>query len=239
MAFSLCRPQNLSRTIIYIDGYNLYYSRLKGTPYKWLDVGALFKDQILKPQDPSASVVAIKYFTAPVKASYARHGVASVHAQNEYHRALLAKHSGLLEIIPGFHIFGSTHMPTHVNGQSADKAMLSKVWMIEEKQTDVNLALQVYRDAVTGACDQQVICTNDSDMEPALTLVKQDFPAMKIGLVIPLREKSQEKSAVPNKRLTTKVNWVRKHILDSELADAMLPQHVNTRKRPASKPEHW
>ena len=24
----------MSRTIIYIDGYNLYYSRLKGTPYK-------------------------------------------------------------------------------------------------------------------------------------------------------------------------------------------------------------
>jgi len=229
----------LSRTIIYIDGYNLYYSRLKGTPYKWLDVGALFKDQILKPQDPSASVVAIKYFTAPVKASYARHGVNSVHAQNEYHRALLAKHSDLLEIIPGFHIFGSTHMPTHVDGQNADKTMLSKVWMIEEKQTDVNLALQVYRDAVTDACDQQVICTNDSDMEPALNLVKQDYPAMKIGLVIPLREKSREQSAVPNKRLTPKADWVRKHILNSELANAMLPQNVNTRKRAASRPEHW
>ena len=24
------------RTIIYIDGYNLYYSRLKNTPFKWL-----------------------------------------------------------------------------------------------------------------------------------------------------------------------------------------------------------
>ncbi len=229
----------MTRTIIYIDGYNLYYSRLKGTPYKWLDIGTLFKEQILRPQDPSATVVAIKYFTAPVKASYARHGVASVHAQNEYHRALLAMHSGLLQIVPGFHIFGSTHMPTHVDGQNADKAMLSKVWRIEEKQTDVNLALQVYRDAVTGACDQQVICTNDSDMEPALTLVKQDCPAMKIGLVIPLREKSEEQDAVPNKRLTTKVDWVRKHILDSELANSMLPQHVNTRKRPASRPGHW
>jgi hypothetical protein len=26
---------------IYIDGFNVYYGCLKGTPYKWLDVGAL------------------------------------------------------------------------------------------------------------------------------------------------------------------------------------------------------
>lgn len=26
------------RTRVYIDGYNLYYGCLKGTPYKWLDL---------------------------------------------------------------------------------------------------------------------------------------------------------------------------------------------------------
>ena len=26
------------KTIAYIDGYNLYYSLLRGSPYKWLDV---------------------------------------------------------------------------------------------------------------------------------------------------------------------------------------------------------
>jgi hypothetical protein len=65
---------NLAKTSIYIDGYNLYYSRLKGTQFKWLDIVALFRDRILLPQDPRAEVVAVKYFTAPVKASYARHG---------------------------------------------------------------------------------------------------------------------------------------------------------------------
>ena len=73
----------MSPTIIYVDGYNLYYSRLKGTPYKWLDLGTLFCDQILRPQDPSATVICIKYFTSPVKASYARHGEASAHAQTQ------------------------------------------------------------------------------------------------------------------------------------------------------------
>ena len=27
----------MKRVIAYIDGYNLYYGLLKGTPYKWLD----------------------------------------------------------------------------------------------------------------------------------------------------------------------------------------------------------
>lgn len=29
------------RTNVYIDGFNLYYGAVKGTPYKWLDVAAL------------------------------------------------------------------------------------------------------------------------------------------------------------------------------------------------------
>jgi integrase len=78
----------LTKTTIYIDGYNLYYSRLKGTPFKWLDIATLFRDTILPQQDPSAQVVSIKYFTAPVKASYARHGQNSEHAQTQYLRAV-------------------------------------------------------------------------------------------------------------------------------------------------------
>ncbi len=29
-------------TAVYIDGYNLYYGRIRGTAFKWLDVVALF-----------------------------------------------------------------------------------------------------------------------------------------------------------------------------------------------------
>ena len=34
------------RTCIYVDGYNLYYGRLYGTEYKWLDVVALFSEMV-------------------------------------------------------------------------------------------------------------------------------------------------------------------------------------------------
>lgn len=79
-------------TTIYIDGYNLYYSRLRGSSFTWLDVVALFRDVILAEQDPSADVAAVKFFTAPIKATYARHGAESESAPKRYHRALKLKH---------------------------------------------------------------------------------------------------------------------------------------------------
>jgi hypothetical protein len=50
------------RTIIYIDGFNLYYRALRGTPYKWLNLQALCIDLL----DPSNNIEQIKYFTARV-----------------------------------------------------------------------------------------------------------------------------------------------------------------------------
>ena len=53
------------RTNIYIDGFNLYYGSLKDTPYKWLDLKALFS-RILNPDH---TILAIKLYTAKVAAS--------------------------------------------------------------------------------------------------------------------------------------------------------------------------
>ena len=36
------------RTAVYIDGYNLYYGRLRGTPFKWLDLIKLFEALLVK-----------------------------------------------------------------------------------------------------------------------------------------------------------------------------------------------
>ena len=50
------------KTNFYIDGFNLYYGCLKGTPYRWLDLSALC-GRLLRDD---SEVVAIKYFTAKV-----------------------------------------------------------------------------------------------------------------------------------------------------------------------------
>ena len=51
------------RTYVYVDGLNLYYRALRGTPYKWLDLLALCK-RILRPQN---RILKIKYFTTRIR----------------------------------------------------------------------------------------------------------------------------------------------------------------------------
>ncbi len=50
------------RTSVYIDGFNLYFGALRGTPYRWLDVARLCEIML-----PKNEINMIKYFTALVK----------------------------------------------------------------------------------------------------------------------------------------------------------------------------
>ncbi len=37
------------RTIVYVDGFNLYYGAVKGTPHKWLNLEKFFR--MVRPLD--------------------------------------------------------------------------------------------------------------------------------------------------------------------------------------------
>lgn len=225
------------RVMVYLDGYNFYYSRLRGTAFKWLDVVALFRDQILKPQLPAATLVAVKYFTAPAMAKFASHGADSVTAQNEYHRALKAKYPQALDIILGYHAVEHTRLMAY--REPPDKNERLAVWRIEEKQTDVNIALSVYRDVAQGRADVVVICSNDSDLVPVVKAIQADFPACIIGIVAPLNEPNSSRHRRTNTELTQLANWTRHHIREEELAKSQLPDVVPTKKKAARKPAHW
>ena len=63
------------RTIVYVDGFNLYYGAVRGTPYKWLDLRALFT-RILRPDNkipmtPGRTDTTVPS-SAPTTAIYAR-----------------------------------------------------------------------------------------------------------------------------------------------------------------------
>jgi len=232
----------MRRTAVYIDGYNLYYGRLRSTSHKWLDVVSLF-EALVGMQDAGATVDAIKYFTAHALANFATHGGDSVIAQQSYHRALHALHGSRLEMTYGTHSFDrkGTLLPTFVPGQPYDRTVRSRVWKLEEKQTDVNIALTMYRDVAKGKYDQVVICSNDSDAEPALAALKQDFPGVTIGIVTPVPPPMPDGRSPRgvSTALSRHADWTRRYILDSELAAAQLPLRVNTPKKPISKPAHW
>ena len=42
----------IKRTAVYVDGYNLYYGLLKGTPYKWLDPVRLVAELLRDDHSP-------------------------------------------------------------------------------------------------------------------------------------------------------------------------------------------
>ena len=236
------------RTAIYIDGYNLYYGLLRGTDYKWLDVVALFS-QIVHTIDPASRVVFVKYFTAPALAKFASHGNDSVSAQNEYLRALESKYPNVFQKVMGAHVYDKkgTYLPRYLEGKPFDRRNKVKVWRLVEKKTDVNLAMGMYRDANKRLVDQLVLVSNDTDAEPVLKALKDDFPCVRIGLIVPLSrpncdgaENRPPKNGRPaNATLSKYAHWKRLYIRDDELEKALLPDQVATPKKPAQKPPHW
>jgi uncharacterized LabA/DUF88 family protein len=234
------RGSKTKRTSVYIDGYNLYYGRLRDSPHKWLDIVALF-DQIIKVQDPRSSVDAVKLFTAYALAKFATHGQLSVVAQQSYHRALQLKYPERMHITLGNHSHdkAGTLLPEYVAGQPYDRLKRARVWKIEEKQTDVNIAISMYRDASKGLFDHQVIVTNDSDAEPTLKAIREDFHHVTLGVITPIRPLGTGGSRSISASLEKHAHWMRRYILDSELAAAQLPPHIPTNKKPIRKPDHW
>lgn len=62
----------------------------------------------------------------------------------------------------------------------------------EEKQTDVNIAVQLLKEAILDSFDTAIIMTNDTDLIPAIKALKSIFPQKKVGVLFPLKRKSKE-----------------------------------------------
>ncbi len=170
-----------TRTIAYVDGYNLYHGRLKYTSFKWLDLPGLLTS-IIRMQDHTTELSNVKLFTANIKARFARLGQQSVIAQNAYHRALSARG---VELVYGRFTLSQERVPRYEEGSALDRDDRVAVWLLGEKQTDVQLALHIYRDAAFSRCEQIVLWTNDSDLAPALEFIRSDYPHVKVGLILP------------------------------------------------------
>ena len=224
------------RTIVYVDGFNFYFGVLRNTAYKWLDIVSLVK-HVCHVQNPQIEVVSVKFFTAPVITRVATKGDKALHSQNTYHKALINRHPEILEIISGYYLLEKGNPPRYKN--PVDKLDRVEIWKLEEKQTDVNIALHLYRDTVHRKCEQAVLVSSDSDLESALAFIKQDFPSHHVGLILPRREPKEGKRQPPNAGLSKLADWTRSYILDEELERFQLPDKVPTQKKPAIKPDYW
>jgi uncharacterized LabA/DUF88 family protein len=160
------------RTIVYVDGFNFYYGEVRGTPYKWLDLVALFSRVL----DSRNALVKLKYFTARVQPT--PYDPDANVRQDAYFRALQT-HCPLIELHYGHFL---RHRITAENANPPPPRV--DIWKNEEKGSDVNLALHLLNDAWLNAYDCAVVVSNDSDLAESLRLVKAQHRKL-IGLVTP------------------------------------------------------
>ena len=76
--------------------------------------------------------------------------------------------------------------------------------------------------------------TNDSDFAPAMQLIRQ-HTAKVIGLIAPIRSASENVNA----QLGKHAHWIRRHILDDEIARSQLPSMVRRHNSIVHEPLSW
>ena len=217
------------RTVVYVDGFNLYYSILRRTNLKWLDLVALFRDHVL---GASSQLVEVRYYTAPILARMSD-DPQSVQRQRIYLQALRRMYPVQLKIVEG-RIAVTTPFQRLVKPIASAPAVLRvQVYDFNEKKTDVSLASDLLAGAWTGAFDQAVICSNDTDLDPALATLRKHHPQLRLGIVAPVKGSDSRYIAADLKK---HADWSKTLSL-VHIANAQLPERI-----PASslcRPETW
>lgn len=159
-------PIKKKRAIIYVDGFNLYYGCLKGSKYKWLDLGKLSKSLL---DESNYDIVKIKYFTARI---IDEDGTGTATRQGYYLKALgsiqnleiyygkFKKREKSVKVIPPLKVVIENPM---TRAQDVREKTIIKGISYEEKGTDVNLASHLMIDLYENAYDVAMVISNDSD----------------------------------------------------------------------------
>lgn len=214
------------KTIVYIDGFNLYYRQLKQKPeYRWLNLKKLC-DLVLGPQ---STVIGIKYYTARVSSKISPD---SPRNQNLYLSAL----SGLPEV--SMH-FGNFLIGEKWAGlvQPEPNCALFKPWpevvkirKIEEKGSDVNLGVHLVRDAFRTQYETAVVLSNDTDLVEPIRIVTEELN-LPVGLMSPV-----SKPAADLEKYASFVKHIRKdHLKKSQFDNPV----INNDGKEIHKPKKW
>lgn len=161
------------KTIIYVDGFNLYHRALKKTPYKWLDLYTLCQTALPKHN----VITSINYYTARVSGKISPNAAKD---QNTYLKALgtlpgLKIHYGNFQVTEKhMYLCQPSEFYPACTTPPQPPPRFAKVVKIEEKGSDVNLGVHLVRDAFTGAFEHAAVITNDTDLfEPIRVVVKE------------------------------------------------------------------
>ncbi len=181
----------MTKVSVYIDGFNLYhllgqYNRTTRTKpfnkYKWLDLVKLANCYMLSKDH----LVDIYYFTAlPTWKNTDKH---KLYIQALQSTGVTVKEGRFQKVTRRCQLCGKDYV-TH-----------------EEKKTDVNIAVQLLRDAYSDSYEKAMIISGDNDIIPAIEAIKSQFPAKRISVVVPnkgfdIMNASDEKHRIKEKHL--------------------------------------
>jgi uncharacterized LabA/DUF88 family protein len=204
------------KTNVYIDGFNLYYGCLKNSPYKWLDVKKLCENCL----NNKNVINKIRYFTANVsgKISDPKQPL----RQQIYLRAL--KTIDNLKIHYGHFLSNNKYYPLAKPPHNKVEIM-----RMEEKGSDVNLAVHLLNDAFKNDYDVAVIISNDSDLAEAIKIVKKELK--KTVLILNPQKKSS--------RILSNVSDYIKRIRKNVLVRSQFPDYLTDENGDFHKPNNW
>lgn len=153
------------RSSFFIDGFNLYHAllRLRRPHLKWLDLRALMIRQTSK----SEAISSIYYFSA-----YANWLPGPKRRHQQYVSALQA--SDVTVILGSFK--DKDRFCSHCKSTTVGH---------EEKETDVNIALCMLNEAYKDSYDRAYLVSRDSDLKPAIAMIRAEFPQKEIIVVAP------------------------------------------------------
>ena len=167
-----------TRTIVYIDGFNLYYG-IRDTGNRrllWLDLVKLARALIRQ----EGELVVVKYFTARI-AGPAAADRSPLAIEQEQKRLRQVRY---LEVI-------ATLSPLEtIEGQyysePTECLRCGNRWYAPgEKMSDVNLATHLLSDAFDDRFDTAMLVTGDSDQVPPIREIRRRYPHKQIIVAMP------------------------------------------------------
>ena len=213
------------KTIFYVDGFNFYYSAVKGTSLRWLNFHQLFQCLF-----PANQVTTIKYFTAEVDNT--PDDPEQSLRQQVYWRALRTLPN--LDIILGH--FRTRRIYAKVVNPPPD---VMYVFKTEEKGSDVNIAAHLLMDGFLNRYDCAIVVSGDSDLVTPVRMVREQLKKT-VGVLNPQRlsgpDKRKERKSAGLKQAAS---FYKKGITWSLLQRSQFPDRIESGHGVIHRPERW
>lgn len=175
-------PQPLNRVRVYIDWFNFYHNLKTFYPnrkhYQWLDYRKLIQNQLSENDIIKAVYFFTAYYSDNVMSErYKRHKnlnkALSVCGVNTIYGTFISKEKTvyvkqITKVRPWDHANDLEHID-EIDYKTK-----------EEKKTDVNIAVKLVEDAYENYFDTAYIISCDTDLIPAIELIKRKFPTKKL-----------------------------------------------------------